>query len=346
MTTISNDEQKLFYKLDIIAVIASIFIISMHTSVDTFYAEYIDLSKGFDLAMLNFTNLIRVYLANFGVPYFLVRAGMLFFRNFSMKSYPRKLKSRFFSVFIPFIVWNIIAYLFDVAITKLPVISNYIYQRSTEPLNRQEVYRILIEHKYHPFNWFLATLMVFVVISPVLWAFLQNAYLSVVGLIVLFWGLHYTSFITQYIIWFYLGGMIGRYYYQKLQEKPALPLWGTILLLIGSFGAYIIYGLNRPAEGQMLIQLIELVAIWNFVSYAQHSEEKWWMKTSFFIYESQIILASCVTKLTYLLLPRNAFFMALNLVITMIVTPMIANGIYYFLNRHCKWSLRILAGNR
>ncbi len=346
MTIISNEEQKLFYKLDIIALIASIFVISIHTSVDTFYAEYIDVTRGFDLAMLNFTNLIRVYLANFAVPYFFVRAGMLFFRNFSVKVYPQKLKSRFFSLLIPFVVWNLIAYVFDVAITKLPVISNYIYQRSTEPLTGQELYRILVEYKYHPFNWFLASLIVYVVISPVLWLLLQNRYLSIAGLIGLVIGTHYTSYITRYLIWFYLGGILGRYCYQKLQEKSPLPVGLALLLLIGSFCAYIAYGSEHPMEGQMLIQCLELVAIWSLADLGQGKETAWWMKTSFFIYESQIILASSVTKLTYLLLPRNAFFMALNLVITMVVTPIIANGIYYFLDRYCKWSLCILAGSR
>ncbi len=339
-------EEKLFCKLDIIALIASVFVISIHTSVDTFYAGYVDLSRSFDHCMLDFTNFVRVYLANFAVPYFFVRSGMLFFRNFSMRKYPSKLKSRFFSLVIPFVAWNLIAYLFDVAITTLPVISKMIYQRTVEPLTVNELYQIIVNYKYHPFNWFLSTLIVLVVISPIFWLFLQNKYLSAIGLVAVVVGAQYTPYITRYMILFYVGGLCGRYFYERLQEPIKLAMWVRVLILVGSFAAYILYGLERLMQGQVLIQLIEVWAIWLVADGFRDLDEKWWMKTSFFIYESQIILASCITKLIYVFLPRNAVMMSLNLILTMALTPMVANVIYRLLQKYCKVGLRILAGSR
>lgn len=83
---------------------------------------HFDLSQGLDIAGathgLNnpnwyyfIINLISGTLATIGVPLFFLISGFLFFyrRDFDETVYKQKLKSRFMTLFIPYVLWNMIA---------------------------------------------------------------------------------------------------------------------------------------------------------------------------------------------------------------------------------------------
>ena len=69
---------------------------------------------------------ISQVLARIGVPLFFVISGFLFFYHcrFNCDVYKRKLRSRFKSLFMPFIIWNIIALLYSMK-CFLPILSSF-----------------------------------------------------------------------------------------------------------------------------------------------------------------------------------------------------------------------------
>lgn len=71
-------------------------------------------------------NFISEVLARIAVPLFFVISGFLFFyrRDFSCEVYKGKLKSRYRSLFIPFIIWNIIAIIWQMK-CFLPIVSSF-----------------------------------------------------------------------------------------------------------------------------------------------------------------------------------------------------------------------------
>jgi len=58
---------------------------------------------------------------NLIMSYFFAVTGFLFFRNFTMKEYPAKIKNRVFSLLIPFVLWQIIFAVIDTVFKLQPV---------------------------------------------------------------------------------------------------------------------------------------------------------------------------------------------------------------------------------
>lgn len=52
--------------------------------------------------------------ANVGLCWFFAITGFLLFQNYSLEKYPGKIKKRVFSLFIPYLIWQIIALLVDI----------------------------------------------------------------------------------------------------------------------------------------------------------------------------------------------------------------------------------------
>lgn len=106
------------------------------------------------------------------VPTFFAISGYLFFQNFSYQDLPRKWKSRFFSLVIPYCVWNELAYLYYELLSILPIIGSYINQE-IEPFNIQWFFKNMILGG-HNITWFLEYLIIFTIICPVFYFFIKN----------------------------------------------------------------------------------------------------------------------------------------------------------------------------
>ncbi|MGN1051453.1 MAG: acyltransferase family protein, partial [Acutalibacteraceae bacterium] len=91
------------------SVIAVVFIHSYNYA-DSYLLAETTISEGFNIfAMMQY--FISNGITRFAIPIFFILSGYLFFRNFdlSFKGYFAKIKSRFFSLVIPFVVWVIIS---------------------------------------------------------------------------------------------------------------------------------------------------------------------------------------------------------------------------------------------
>jgi len=66
-------------------------------------------------------------LARISVPLFFALSGYLYFFNFeaSSENFIKKFKSRFRTLFIPFVIWNILIFIFFAIAQNIPVIENY-----------------------------------------------------------------------------------------------------------------------------------------------------------------------------------------------------------------------------
>ena len=61
------------------------------------------------------------YIANVGVSCFFGISGFLFYYKFNYNKVVDKLKRRFFTLIIPFIVWNTIIYIFYLIISRINI---------------------------------------------------------------------------------------------------------------------------------------------------------------------------------------------------------------------------------
>ena len=173
-------------------------------------------------------NFISEVLARVCVPLFFMISGYLFFcgAEFSKDGYIRKLKSRFWTLLIPFLLWNIIAIIWQLK-GCLPYISNF-YQPMEVRISIIRIFNtffansgnsgILVSSasakdslaEVYPINvplWYVRDIMILVVMSPVIYFLMKKTeriFLVLLGILwfitpvyKLNWGGYLVPFIPQ-----------------------------------------------------------------------------------------------------------------------------------------------------
>ena len=113
-------------------------------------------------------------LPHVAVPLFLLFSGYLFFKEgrFDGALYQRKLKSRFRTLFIPYIIWSTLCFIIAVAQGKITPTFLHYFQGlwDTELWNDGVSFsRTLPGYPVNMPLWFIRDLMILVLISPLIW---------------------------------------------------------------------------------------------------------------------------------------------------------------------------------
>lgn len=109
-----------------------------------------------------------VGLFSVALPFFFAISGFLFYRNYELNKTVDKYKSRFKSLLIPYLAWNILGYFFLLFITNAPVIKNMLNMGKVN-LNFQEWIIGLLYSQWDGVLWYVRNLIVYVLISPFLY---------------------------------------------------------------------------------------------------------------------------------------------------------------------------------
>ena len=164
---------------------------------------------------------LRDVLPPVAVPLFFIISGYAFFRNFTIKKYPQKLKSRIRTLLIPYLIWNTIWMLFQFAVSYSPV-SQYFVGRAKLELNVLNVFLSIFHWKANGPFWFIFNLMVFMIASPLIYYLMKNRYVGIISIIALIillqfdFGIPESIFLEKDSIIYF---MFGNYYYRKQFSK-------------------------------------------------------------------------------------------------------------------------------
>ena len=167
-------DKKYSYKIENINFILTLAIVCLHASLSAFVDP-----NSISYNIYSFLNV----LFDCAVPVFLYLSCYLFFRNFSLKKYKTKIKTRIRSLVIPYFVWNSLLYLYYVAMSSIPVIKTMINAHSFE-LTPQSAFQGIVLGQACPQLWFLRVVFVFALISPLLYCICKKLNKSVVFSIV------------------------------------------------------------------------------------------------------------------------------------------------------------------
>lgn len=122
----------------------------------------------------------------FAVPAFFFISGYFMFLRFEPKRYFEIVKKRFFSLEVPFVVWNLIFYILFLLISNIPLLSS---KMNRKPLPVSPVYFLketFLGEGFAPL-WYLQRLFLYAVISIVIFYVLKNKYVGfavIAGLVV------------------------------------------------------------------------------------------------------------------------------------------------------------------
>ncbi|MBO5613987.1 MAG: acyltransferase [Prevotella sp.] len=165
------------------------------------------------------------------VPVFFLITGFLFFRNFSMDMYVSKLRTRFGSLVIPYILWGTVAAGFWYLVIRL---SGYSYVSDNFEFNSlSEVVSNIFASKYNVL-WYIGVIIVYAIAAPLFYFLAKNKRIAVVSIIV--FSIISSVFRHPYcspLLWmpvYMLGAYLGTHY-KDYMFKPQ-PFWLSILGII------------------------------------------------------------------------------------------------------------------
>ena len=199
-----------------------------------------------------FESFFTQYVCAVAVPAFFVISGILFFKGLDAatdfrtlrSAYFSKLRRRIYSLLIPFLLWNLIAILFEM----IPHLDVYEFT----PLNLlagfyDAHYSFVQSASHSPMNfplWYIRDLMMCCLLSPLIFVIVRKTGVILPALILILWILRIkspvTGFSTDSIAFFSLGGCfsIRRFDPASLSGKTCAWLSGIgiVIALILIFG--------------------------------------------------------------------------------------------------------------
>ncbi|MCH5245858.1 MAG: acyltransferase [Muribaculaceae bacterium] len=322
-------------------------VVSIHCNVLTSDAVYLT-SLGANAVIFFSSTLTRTC-----VPAFFIISGFLFYQNkFSFQSYKDKLYRRFYTLFIPYMLWNLISLILQILKIKyLGFPDHGLFEDGSIQWIKvfEGFYNYVDGYPFAFAFWFIRNLMIFILLSPV--AYLISCKKISIGLIFIFICLALNTTLWGFSF-FIIGGIIARYFKNiifKMSIYPSIAcgiLWITVAII------NIRFQFDYLSSTYLFIESISSLI---FITYmiksikgrAIKSIIEKFVPATFFIYSFHQLYCS-VTRNFYIKIfgldTSSGIIMAyLSSLITLIGLSYL---IWITLKRTCPSVLNILCGNR
>ena len=300
-----------------------------------------------------------LWLGETGVPGFFFISGFLFF--LSKKSYEQKLRSRFHTLLVPYILWNailLVAYLIAFAIGYPQDING----KNIADYHLIDYLRIFWDRgSYDKGNfvpllcplWYIRNLLIMSILSPLLYYIIRYLRELFLLAIAIWWMTTYhNAFITQTILFFSLGS-----YFSILQINPLEVFCkgkSVFLVFFPTLGlcdivTHTLWGTPINLQIHRLALIFNIPALFLLADYcSRHGGSNKLLPNAAFIvfcvhYPIVIVLRkACISKFANASdLTHISQYWA-----CVILTTLLSLSFYFFLTRYLPKTKNILSGNR
>lgn len=333
MISVVNKEQMDYFwrKKEFVSFVLCILVFFIHISSFAPYIGGEDAVMGFNEKLSFF---FKESITRFAVPMYYILSGITFFRDYSNKRYIHKVKTRFFTLCIPYLIWNTLCMLFDI-ICSYTFISSFLSGRKLFVMSLGNILNGILLHGSNIPFWYILYLIIFVLLSPLFDLIIRNKYVGIVSIIVLSvlsilkigssYGLNYDA-----IVFYLLGALIGKHYFETVTRKTSRicqTLSGIFLII------YIVAKNLFPVNEYLCVPFVKIV-IFILASGAMWSISDLFIDKilphpiygrSFPIFVMHTNVSAIVYKVLYLIFPKNGYFGLPNFMITVILTLAIIN---------------------
>lgn len=332
-------------RITLLKFILSVLVVCIHARNISEYAVLGETTLGKGIAF--FENIFSANIGAFAVPGFFLISGFLLYRNWEGNCL-KKLKSRFFSICIPYFVWNVLYFLFFFVVSKLPYIGEAINTKP-EPITLSYILEVIFLHKMASHMWYMENLIIYVAVAPILYYILKHKIVGIIFLITLLVCAPYISIVTPglgdgALFLFCIGGFLALHC-EEIIIKGAIASFGVnVLLFACAFGMYYI-----PIENiyySIVRTLLGGVALYGLICNIPEDKIKIFdfMKQTFFIYAMHIMVLDSIQKIIKILLPNIAIIALLNYLAAIVLTVVIILGVAAFLRRFLSPIYMLLCG--
>lgn len=296
---------------------------------------------------------------NCAVPIFYAISGFLFFYGASrLSDIFKKIKKRFRTLFIPFLIAAIYYPLFFV-IMELTPLKNYIDRGSyidfckTKPII--EIINMFFYGSsdgypwaYH--LWFMRDLITIVLLTPILYYIRKwMKYYSIILPILLFLAFPHIRFLDA-LIWFLFGSLL----LDKLRQIPTIGVW-TISLLYLSVVIFRILTGDNPTQIVKIVEIaLGIISVWciydKIIPRSFNLPSHKWLhiacQFTFFIYLYHEPLFHIIVKSLVLALGKNAIGYTIAILVPPLIFTPFGIAIGYYIRRLAPNLYGILVGGR
>lgn len=279
-------------------------------------------------------------------PFFLI-TGFLFFRNFHMGNYLEKLKTRFHSLVIPYVIWNILgacAWFLLIYYTGERYISNnYSFDSLTEVIGN------IFACKYTVL-WYVGVIIVYAIAAPVFYYLARDLRIAVTSVIIfLIIGIAFHHPFASPLVWmsiYMMGALLGIHYNDYLFK--AQPLWVTLLALV-CFPVTVY--LSHQHDTMLMVNLRQwssvffYIGIYDLLDKVMHFGSHRIYRYSFFLYATHYFLVHVLQR--YVIVNTGSTFgcWVAYLVIPLVVVVFCVS-LAYFLDEKIHKLYALLTGDR
>lgn len=328
-------------KVTFLNVFLTFVIVVLHAKTPERWGIPLDMNNPFIYMVYVFTQI--------GVPMFFFISGLLFYRNCKFDDVERKLKSRVYSLLIPYVLWNTLFVGVFFILTHIPFIHNKMNMGDVlnDPL---EIIHAILNARYTVL-WFVKDLMIFCCLSAGIYLALKNKVIALSVLILsvintLFENYGYENIFTWFPMYF-SGAIIGKFYLglSGINEgisgimKNRFHKISVSLLLIIIF--VFLYSLSVKNEDFLFCyRFFSPIILWfltdllliDFLEKKFHV--KHWMSYMFFIFCTHQFFLNMLQKIVVLNFPPTTLVLNVTFVITPVIVFLILIQIARVLSRY------------
>lgn len=307
-----NKEKLLSY-----SAVLSILVILIHTENLGNYPVSPDRSA-FEGLVFYFERLISGDIAKIGVPSFFMFSGILFYRDFNFKKYPQKMKNRFFSLMIPYLLWNLFRFALFYILGKFHIIEDVLHINRVvfTPENFLEG---VFFYKYNLGYWFMYQLILYTLLCPMIYILLKNkltAILSLCALFLLFCtdalgdvavSVFHKKFIQIDGLFYYmLGGFVGMHYFDVVNNtEKRIKRFAAFGAMAGQ-GFFVLFQITHALVFHILFCTVSAISFWYlFDSIVTKPLPKKITTITFFIYSAHGTILEFFQAANQLIFPNS-----------------------------------------
>ena len=293
-------------------------------------------------------------ITQFAVPMFFILSGISFFKGYDNKKYPTKIKSRLFTLVIPYLLWNTVWLIWEV-VTSFSALSE---SSVLNGLNLVDILKGIFFYGCNPPFWFIFDLIVFSFAAPVVFLIIRNKYIGIASVVFLsissYFGIHLPASVFYYptaIVFYILGALIGYHYFDFacMKSSRTMQIGSVIFLglyiLIKTFVPQKFHIYNYTAEA--IVFILSSFALWNIADiFIEKIKPRAIYRRSFAVYAMHLNVAGIVLKILSVFVPQSKWLEIPKLMFVIISTLLIINLVCSFLEKFLPKIYSIFMGNR
>ena len=348
-----QNETLFWKKKEFISFVLSILVLFIHS----YFAPNIVNESFVSLFNHKFSFFFSRSITQYAVPMFFMLSGASFFKGYNNKKYPKKIKSRIYTLVIPYLLWNTVWMLWEI-FGSYSFISKFSEANTPYPLTLESILKGIFFYKCNAPFWIVFDIIIFSFAAPLLFLIVKNKYVAITSVaclsILSLFGIHLPINLFYYptsIVFYLIGAIIGYHFFCYATQKSSKP---TQLISLVLFSSYIFAKNIFPQKLHISNYLIEIIvytiaafSLWNILDiFIERIKPRAIFHRSFAIYAMHLNVSIALLKILSFCLPNHEWLEIPKFIIMAVLTIVIINSACALSGKFFPRVYALFSGNR